>query len=76
MIELLDEITEIPFEVFWDKWHEMKQGVFNRELAQKEWFYMRECDRITAFTALAKNHPLIQVVRQPYEYLQYFNLPF
>lgn len=76
MIEILDELTEIPFEVFWDKFQELKPGEYNKDLAKKEWFYMREDCRITAFKALASNHPLIQVIRQPYEWLQHFNLPF
>lgn len=76
MLDLLDEITEIPFQVFWDKWQELKPSICNRELAEKEWFYMHENDRVTAFTALAKNHPILQIIREPYQFLQHFNLPF
>lgn len=76
MIDLLDEITEIPFEVFWDKWQELKPSICNRELAEKEWFYMHENDRVTAFTALAKNHPMIQIINEPSDFLAHFSLPF
>lgn len=76
MIDLLDELTEIPFEVFWDKWQELKPSICNRELAEKEWFYMHENDRVNAFTALAKNHPILQITIEPYQFLQHFNLPF
>lgn len=76
MIELLDEITEIPFEVFWDKWQEFKPGICDQMKAEKEWFFMKKADCVTAFTALAKGHPLLQIVNEPYQFLQHFNLPF
>lgn len=76
MIDLLDDITEVLFEVFWDKWQEIKPCICNRQRAEKEWFYMKDIDRVAAFTALAKNHPLLQIIREPYQFLQHFNLPF
>lgn len=76
MIHLLDEITEIPFTVFWDKWQEVKPSICDRMKAEKEWFYMHENDRVMAFTALATNHPLLHIVYEPYQFLQHFNLPF
>lgn len=76
MIELLEEITEIPFEVFFDKWQEFKPSICDRMKAEKEWFFMKEADRVTAFSALAKGHPLLQIVKEPYQFLQHFNLPF
>ena len=76
MTELLDEITEIPFTVFKDKWLDVKPGIYNWDRAEKEWFYMHENDRITAFTALARVHPMIQIIREPYQFLQHFTLPF
>lgn len=76
MIELLDQITEVPFEVFWDKWHELKPSICDRMKAEKEWFYMKESDRVNAFTALAKKHPLIDITDEPYQFLQHFQMPF
>lgn len=76
MIELLDEITEIPFEIFWDKWNEVKPGQYNRNLAEQEWFYMKEIDRVSAFTALCNNHPRIQSCKEPFMFLMAFELPF
>ena len=76
MIDLLDEITEIPFDIFWDKYKEVKPGVYNKLKAKAIWFSMQEVDRITAFEQLAKNHPAIQMYDDPSDYLQYFNLPF
>lgn len=72
MIDILDDLTEIPFEMFWNKWNELKPGTFNRERAEMEWFYMMEDDRIEAFQALAKNHPMIQICREPYLFLIHF----
>lgn len=76
MINLLDELTEIPFDVFWDKYLEIKEGNYKKITAEKEWFYMKEQDRQTAFEQLAKGHPAIGMFNDPYEYLEYFNLPF
>ena len=77
MIHLLDEISEIPFEVFKDKWEEKKAGLFfDWNKAQKEWFYMKEIDRVTAFTALSSNHISLEFIHEPSEFLASFNLPF
>lgn len=76
MIDILDEITEITFEVFWDKWQEFKPSICDRLKAEKEWFFMKEADRVTAFKALAKGHPLLQIVNEPYQFLQHFQMPF
>jgi len=76
MTSILDEITEIPFEIFWDKYQEIKPGIYYKAKAQKEWFYMKEADRITAFECLSKGHPVIGLYNEPYEYLQYFNMPY
>lgn len=76
LIELLDELTEVPFEVFWEKWQEIKPGKYNRDLAEQEWFYMKEQDRIMAFTALCSNHWLVESTKEPFMFLMYFELPF
>jgi hypothetical protein len=77
MIDILDEISEIPFEVFKDKWMEKKPGLFFDWLsAEKEWFYMKETDRVIAFTALARNHIVLDFTHRPKEFLMHFNLPF
>lgn len=72
MIDILNDLSEIHFEVFWNKWHEIKPGKYNRERAEMEWFYMREDDRIEAFTALAQYHPFVQISREPYLFLIHF----
>jgi hypothetical protein len=76
MTDILDEIIEIPFDIFWHKYQEIKPGIYDQLKAQKEWFYMKESDRDTAFEQLAKGHPAILYFGDPYEYLQHFNLPF
>lgn len=75
MMDLLDEITEIPFDVFWDKYKEIKPGNYNKLKAKAIWFSMCEHDRITAFECLAKDHKAIQLFDEPSDYLEYFNLP-
>lgn len=74
MIDLLDELTEIPFDVFWNKWQELKPSICNRERAEQAWFYMHENDRVEAFKSLSKNHPLIQICREPFQFLKHFDL--
>jgi hypothetical protein len=76
MIELLDEITQIPFQVFWDKYQEIAPGTYNRSRAESVWFYMFEGDRETAFEQLAKGHPAIGMFDEMYEYLEHFSMPF
>ena len=76
MIELLYELTEIPFRIFWDKYQEINPGTYNRSRAESVWFYMKNDDRETAFEQLAKGHPAIGMFDEPYEYLTHFTLPF
>lgn len=71
-MELLDEISEIPFEVFWGKYKEKKPGRYNRLKAQKEWFYMTESQRISAFESLDR----VYLCNEPWEYLSYFRNEF
>jgi hypothetical protein len=74
MMEILDELTEIPFEIFWDKYKELKPSLFyNRGKAEIQWFRMKERDRIQAFTCLGKGD---YDFYEPYLYLDYFDLPF
>jgi hypothetical protein len=75
MIDILDELTEIPFEVFWDKYQEIRPGKYDVLKTKAVWFSMFEDNRIMAFECLAKNHQGIQMFHSPYEYLEYFNLP-
>lgn len=74
MTEILNDLTEIPFKVFIDKWDELKPSICNRERAEQTWFYMHENDRIEAFQALDKKHPMIQICREPYQFLKHFDL--
>jgi hypothetical protein len=76
MIDLLDELTAIPFQVFWDKFQEVKPGTYNRSRAESVWFYMKESDREIAFEQLAKRHDAVKLFDEMYEYLEYFSLPF
>lgn len=76
MTQSKDEITEIPFEVFWDKYMDINPGIYNKALAQKEWDSMHENDRVNSFSALCRIHPMLQICREPYQFLQHFNLPF
>jgi hypothetical protein len=74
MIELLDDLTEIPFEIFWDKYQELKPNLFyNREKAEIQWFRMKEVDRVISFTNLSKGW---YDFKEPYLYLEYHSLPF
>jgi len=75
LLEILDDLTEIPFDIFWDKYQELKPNLFyNREKAEVVWFRMKERGRIQAFTCLGKGH--YYDFYEPYRYLEYFDLPF
>lgn len=54
MIDILDELTEIPFTVYWDKYQEQNPGDYNQLLAKKHWFYMYAENRIDAFINISK----------------------
>ena len=41
MIEALDEVSEIPFEVFWDKFMEERPGDYDKTYTQGIWLKMR-----------------------------------
>lgn len=73
MIEILDELTKIPFEVFWEKYLDHKPGIYDRLKAEAEWLSMVECNRIMAFEKLCKCYPM-EV--EPYLFLRSMNLPF
>jgi hypothetical protein len=73
MIEALDEITEIPFEVFWDKFIELYPGEYNQFITEVYWVKMREDNRILAFEYLCK---FGSDYKEPWKHLQHFDLPF
>jgi hypothetical protein len=72
MTDILDELTEIPFEVFWAKWIELKPGYYNRRKAEAIWFSMIESDRIDAFECLAHEGLILDICHEPYLYLKRF----
>ena len=74
MTDLLSELTEIPFEVFLDKWQELNPGIYNRDRAERIWFYMKEESRIEAFKSLSSHNPLIQICREPWHFLNHFDV--
>ena len=65
MIEALDEITEIPFEVFWNKFMDLYPGIYDQFTTEVYWVKMREANRILAFH-----------YKEPWKHLQHFDLPF
>lgn len=77
-MELLDEITEIPFQVFWKKWNEIRptKGKYNKAKAQKELFFMKEEDRVKAFEDLCKKIEIVYHYNEPYRFLSYYSMPF
>jgi hypothetical protein len=73
MIEALDEVSEIPFEVFWDKYIEARPGDYDKTYTQGIWLKMREANRVLAFEYLCRfgtNH------HWPHTHLDAFDLPF
>jgi hypothetical protein len=72
MTDILDELTEIPFEIFWAKWLEVKPGYYNRPKAEAIWFSMKESDRIDSFEYLAHEGLILDICHEPYLYLKHF----
>ena len=73
MIEALDEITEIPFIVFWDKFMDLQPGIYDQYTAEGYWLKMREQNRILAFEFLCR---FGSDFREPWMHLRQFDLPF
>jgi hypothetical protein len=73
MIEALDDISEIPFEVFWDKFMELHPGVYDRYTAEGYWLKLREANRVLAFQYLSR---FGTDYKTPVLHLEAFNLPF
>ena len=73
MIDSLDEISEIPFEVFWDKFMDIQPGIYDQWQAKGQWLSMKEENRIMAFRYLAM---FGTDYREPYQHLRQFQLPF
>jgi hypothetical protein len=73
MIEALDEISEIPFDVFWDKYIETIPGDYDKEFTKGIWLKMREENRILAFKYLCR---FGTDYKEPYKHLEHFDLPF
>lgn len=58
MIELLGDLTEIHFEVFWDKFQEKAPGDWYPFNSGVVWFSMKEEERIAAFKHLCLSGPI------------------
>lgn len=70
MIELLDELTEVPFDVYWDKYQEQNPGDYSKIKTQMQWFYMYPDDRVDAFTNISKG--IFVLGQGPIAHLQSF----
>ena len=76
MIDILDELTEIPFDVFWDKYQEISRGNYNKLKAKAIWFAIVEDQRKHAFTVLSLSESQDYILYsnlEPFEYLNLFN---
>jgi len=73
MIEALDEVSEIPFDVFWDKFMEARPGEYNKTYTQGIWLKMREANRVLAFEYLSRFGTDYST---PHKHLEVFDLPF
>lgn len=72
MIDLLDELTEVPFDIYWSKYQEFNQGNYSKIKAQMQWFYMHPEDRMDAFANISKG--IFIQGQEPIQHLQSFCL--
>ena len=56
MIEALDEISEIPFEVFWDKFMEICPGNFGSKIPEMHWMEVGENDGLLPINYLYQRY--------------------
>jgi hypothetical protein len=73
MIEALDEITEIPFIVFWEKFMDLQPGIYDRYTAEGYWLKMREANRVLAFEYMSR---FGTDYKTPVAHLEAMDLPF
>lgn len=73
MIEALDEVSEIPFDVFWDKYMEVRPGDYDKTYTQGIWLKIREENRVLGFKYLCR---FGTDYRTPHLHLEAFDLPF
>ena len=73
MIEALDEITEIPFEVFWYKFMDLYPATYDRFTTEVYWVKMREANRILAFKYLCQ---FGSDYKEPWKHLEHFDIPW
>jgi hypothetical protein len=73
MIEALDEVSEIPFDVFWDKYMEIRPGDYDKTYTQGIWLKIREENRVLGFKYLCR---FGTDYRTPHLHLEAFDLPF
>jgi len=73
MIEALDEVSEIPFEVFWDKFNEQRPGDYDKTYTKGIWLKMREANRVLAFEYMSR---FGTDYKTPVLHLEAFDLPF
>jgi hypothetical protein len=56
MIEALDEISEIPFEVFWDKFMEVNPGNLESKVPDMYWLKVGENDDLLPLSYLYQRY--------------------
>ena len=69
MNELLDELTEIPFDIFWDKYLESGGLAFWKTRGNAVWWMLNEKQREQAFKDLNKgtNETIYEYLKKYYE---------
>jgi hypothetical protein len=56
MIEALDEVSEIPFEVFWDKFMELNPGNFESKVPDMYWLKVGKNDDLLPLSYLYQRY--------------------
>ena len=56
MIEALDEVSEIPFEVFWDKFMEVRPGDFESKVPDMYWLKVGKNDDLLPLSYLYQRY--------------------
>ena len=70
MNEALDEVTEIPFDIFWDKYISMGGIDFWKTRSNAVWWMLNESQREKAFRFVCNNEtkmPCYELLKRYYE---------
>ena len=64
------------FETFWEAYMKAKPGIYYKLKAKAIWYTLSPKWQELAIECVEKGHPVLWLLKEPWEYLEYFSIPF